>query len=449
MKHFATLSSLRDGTCYFLTPQVWKQAHQACQAKYTPPCWDLKTLVSVLLTTAWCCGDSQEERFATARAAYVADHQHSRRPGTTLAGFLKALAKLSMKALRALAEGVRARLDQEFVESLRIGGYLPVACDGSRLECPRAASLQQRLGQACKPDSAPMAYVTAMVLLPLGLPWAWRWGKGTANEHEHLRKMLPTLPERSLLVGDAFYVGYELLTTILQAQASFLVRLSSRIHLYTLTRVPLKRFRQGLVYYWPKHTREQGKGPLLLRLLRVRGKKADVWLLTNVLDRNRISHKAVSQIYRWRWRNEGLFRVYKRMLGKVKLQSRTIPLVHREAESSMLALQLLIARATQPMRHGRQIWLHPEEKLSTDSPRRVLLCLRGAIAGALRHLGPRQFLAYQRMLQQVRSQPRQRTSSRIRQIWPRKKPYAPPGPPKMRVMSPDLKASMARLLKAA
>jgi hypothetical protein len=116
--------------------------------------------------------------------------------------------------------------------------------------------------------------------------------------------------------------------------------------------VRLDRFRQGLVYYWPEKTAQsQGKPPLHLRLLRVPGPKADVWLLTNVLDPRELNHRQIAQLYSWRWRNEGLFRQYKRMLAKMKLQSRTVKLVHREAEGSLIALQLLLALATQTQSH--------------------------------------------------------------------------------------------------
>jgi hypothetical protein len=443
MKTLSIYPSLRDGMVHFLTPPVYKQAHRAWHARYASPRWNLQALVWTALTMAWSVGDSQEVRFATARATYVASHQHSRRPGTTLAGFLAALAKLPMRVLRVFAAGVRQLLNAEWVEAARFGGYVPLACDGTRLECPRAASLQRHLGEAGKRDSAPMLYLTTLTLLPWGIPWAWRWGKGTANEHAHLRHMLPHVPQRSLLVGDAFYVGYELLSTIVQARASFVVRLSSRIHLYTTARLPLKRFREGLVYYWPQHLRDRGAPPLHFRVVRVRGRKADVWLLTNVLDRRELSHAQIAQLYRWRWRNEGLFRVYKRMLGKVKLQSRTIPLVHREAESSLLALQMLLAADTPPRHRGQRLMAN------LDSPRRALLRVRGAIVAALRTLGPRQFAQYQRMLQEVRSQERLRTSSRVRQAWPRKKPYKPPGPPQFREMSLALRTKLAKWLPAA
>jgi hypothetical protein len=436
----ANHQSFRLGISLFLTPQVFKQAHQVWQPGYQPPRWSLHAVVWTLLAMAFGTGDTQEERFVSARAAYIAGHQKLRRPGATLIGFGMALIKLPLLVFRALGAGVRQQIDQHFVASLRINGWLPMACDGTRQECPRSEELQGRLGLAGKPESAPMVYLTALVLLPLGVPWAWRWawrwGKGTASEHDHLRQLLPTLPERTLLVGDAFYAGYQLFRDIVRARASFLIRMSSRLCLYTLEERPLEHFREGVFYYWPKHERDKGRPPLKVRLLRVRGRKADVWLLTNILDRQQLSHKSAAQIYRWRWKNEGLFRTYKRMLGKVKLRSRTVAMVHREAESSLLALQLLLALAAKVVQQGQQ------RVLILDSPRRVLLNLRGEIAALLRSLGPRQFAAYQRRLQEVRSEPWHRTCPKIRQHWPHKKAYKPPKPPKIRVMPPALKAKM-------
>lgn len=442
MRHKFRPAGLKDALHHFLPPELWKQAHHACSSKPTPSRWALHPLLWVLLSMAWCAGDSQEERFLLARAAYVSCHQKERRPGKTLAGFLIALARLPMAALRTLALGVRQQVGQRFVDRLRIGGWAPFACDGSRLECPRSAELQQRLGEAGKPDSAPMMYLTTLVLLPLGLLWSWRLGKGTASEHDHLRRLLPTLPVRSLVVADAFFLGYDLFTAVQAAGASFVVRLSSRAHLFTLTQVGLEKFREGLVYYWPQAARDAGRPPLLTRLLRVRGKGADVWLLTDVLCRQALSYPTVAQLYRWRWRNEGLFHVYKRMLGKVKLAGRTVRAVHREAESSLLALQLLLAVAAHEVCQGGQT------VVIVDSPRRVLLRLRGERTGLLRTLGPRQFQQYQRLLEEVRSQDRpRRRSAKVRQPWPRRKDHKPPGAPKIRVMDAALKAKMAKLLR--
>jgi Transposase DDE domain len=443
----ATSRSFPEALCQFLSPQVWKQVHQSWQPARLASRWTVQPLFWVLLTMTWCCGDSEGERFATARALYVSCHQRRRRPGDSLQGFQMALARLPMQVLRALASALRQSLGRVLVDPLRIGkgGYVPLACDGSRLECPRTQELQTRLGEAGKPDSPPMIYLSALVLLPLGLLWSWRLGKGTASEHNHLRHLLNTLPKRALIVADAFYQGYELYEAILASGASFLVRLSSRSRLYKDGAVRLDRFRQGLVYYWPEKTaQDQGKSPLHLRLLRVRGPKADVWLLTNVLDPRQLNHRQIAQMYRWRWRNEGLFRQYKRLLGKVKLQSRTVKLVHREAEGSLIALQLLLALATQThARGGRVVILD-----NLTSPRRILLRLRGSITAQLRTLGPRQFAAYQEMLERVRSEERpRRTSLKVRQPWARRKDHKPPKPPLILTMDDAFKAKLMKALQ--
>jgi hypothetical protein len=442
-----TYRAFQEALCQFLTPQLWKQVHQAWHPVQAASRWTLQPLFWVLLTMTWCCGDSEGERFATARAFYVSCHQKRRRPGDSLQGFQMALARLPMRVLRALAAALRQQFAQRWVDALRIGkgGYVPLACDGSRLECPRTQELQTRLGEAGKPESPPMVYLSALVLLPLGLLWSWRLGKGTASEHNHLRCLLNTLPQRALIVADAFYQGYDLYAAILAAKASFLVRLSSRSRLYTAQGVRLDRFRQTLVYYWPEKTaQDKGKPPLRLRLVRVRGAKADVWLLTNVLDPRELNHRQIAQLYSWRWRNEGLFRHYKRMLGKVKLQSRTVQLVHREAEGSLIALQLLLAMATQTQSlHGRVVVLD-----SLESPRRVLLRIRGSIAAKLGSLGPRQIAAYQDMLERVRSEDRQRTSPKVRQVWPRRKDHKPPQPPIILTLNDTLKCKMNKLLQS-
>jgi hypothetical protein len=361
----------------FLTPQGFKQGHQAWQTSHYECRWSLKALIWVLLLMTWGLGQSEAERFQTARAFYVARHPRSKRPGATWEGFQKALRRLPLRVLRALAAGVRQQLARRWLGPLRIGGYVPIACDGSRLECPRTAELEKRLGQAGKNGSAPTLYVSTLVLLPLGLLWSWRLGKGTASEHQHLTHMLPMLPQRSLLVCDAGYVSYDLYQNILGAKAAFLVRMSSRAYLYTEARMALKRFREGWVYYWPGYAQEQRRPPIRARLLRLRGNKVDVWLLTN-LDRDTLSSSQVAQIYRWRWRNEGLFRTYKRTLNQVKLQHRTVALIHREAEGSLLATQVLLAMMVQ------------QQKSTSASPRRMLLKIRGDVAAGIAELGPLQ-----------------------------------------------------------
>jgi len=422
----------------FLTPQLWKQVRCASRARQEPR-WNVHCLLFVLCTTTWCCGDSLPERFEAARGFYVACHDKRKRPGRTFEGFQKAVARLPMPVLRTFANALRQRIFVLLGERMLVHGFRPLGCDGSRLDCPRAEELEGRLGTSGKAGSAPSVWTTALVHLTLGVPWAWRWGKGgKASERDHLRALLHCLPALALVVCDAGYVGYELTAALMRQEVSFLIRLSSNATLYTLEYVPLEEFEEGMVYYWPDTARRAGLPPLRTRLIRVRGSqsKRDVWLLTNVEDMQRLPRDVAAYFYRCRWENEGFFRTYKRTLKKVKLVSRTVRTVHREAEAAMLATQLLLAQGALAQRPPKC-----RKAAVPCSPRRVLLEIRREISGT----GPRRSFAAR--LAQASRERRERTTPKQKREWPRRKEHRPPGPPKILTLTKQLKAQAERALQ--
>src|SRR4051812_43304014 len=286
---------------HFLTPQVWKQARHAVPQHRAHPRWDLQPLLLIILAMTWAAGDSQAEKFQTARGFYVASYQARKRPGTTLQGFQKALSRVPLRQFRALAAGVRDRIRTRYAQRLLVDGFEPMGCDGSRIECPRAAELEARLRPAGQEHSAPTIWVTAFVHLSTGLLWSWQLGPGTADERVHLKRLLATLSPVALIVADAAYMGYELAWAILQSRRSFLLRMSSKIDLYTLEQEALETWSEGPVYYWPACVREKGKPPIACRLMRVPAKgqvKRDVWLLTDILDPGRLPLVTAAKFYR-------------------------------------------------------------------------------------------------------------------------------------------------------
>jgi Transposase DDE domain len=293
----------------FLTPALWKQVHRArrrTQRKESSR-WMAQPLVLLLLLMTWSHGDSQADRFECAKAYCQVCLQKRRNPGKSVQGFQKALARLPLVVLRTLAAAVRDVLTKRLGDHWLVDGFVPIGCDGSRVECPRTAELEARMGQAGKNKSAPTLWVTALVHLRWGVPWAWRFGKGTASEREHLGQMLRLLPPQALLVADAGYFGFRLAEQLLRERVQFLLRMSSNVTLYTLQQVPLEHYREGEVYYWPSQKdRTAGAAPLHLRLIRIRAQRRrnDVWLLTNVMDPQRLSHELAGRMYRWRWTNE-------------------------------------------------------------------------------------------------------------------------------------------------
>jgi Transposase DDE domain len=434
--------SLLEHLRQFLTPQVCKQARHAVPRHRAHPRWDLQPLLFIVLAMTWAAGDSQAEKFQTARGFYVAAYHSRKRPGTTLQGFQKALARVPMRQFQALSAGVREQIRLRSGKRLLVDGFEPMGCDGSRIECPRAAELEARLGQAGKENSAPTVWVTAFVHLSTGQLWSWLLGPGTADERVHLKRLLATLSSQALIVADAAYMGYELAWAILQSGRSFLLRMSSKIDLYTLEKTTLKTWSEGPVYYWPAYVQKQGKPPIACRLIRVPAKgqvKRDVWLLTNILDSERLTLATASKFYRWRWRNEGMFRTYKRTIKKLKLSSRTVRLVHREAEASLLALQILLAHA--------DLALRPKETVegAVISPRKVLIEIRRELNGtATKRQG-----SYAKRLEDCRAETRQQRSPKSSREWPRRTPHKPPGPPVLKTLTDEQKVLLHEYISAA
>jgi hypothetical protein len=282
----------------------------------------------------------------------------------------------------------------------------------------------------------------------LGIPWIWRFGKGgKASERDHLEQMLRSLPPQALIVADAGYYGYELLLALLRAGVWFLIRMSSTVKLYTQEGVELTEFREGTVYYWPEAVQKKGGPPVEARLLCIRDqkRKVDVWLLTNLMSPEQLSWADAGRFYRWRWENEGYFRTYKRTLAKMKLSSRTIREVHREAEASMIATQLLLAQGALAMPKPRTLSdAAVEDPRVMCSPRLVLREFRREVANLP---GPRGRGSFATRLKHCQRERRPRTSPKAVRAWPRRQPHEPPKAPKILTLTTAQKRQLRRCSK--
>jgi hypothetical protein len=432
----------------FLTPQVWKQAQRGLKKPRKGGRWDFHHLILVTLAMTWSLGDNTSERFEMARGIVAICRPKRRRVGQTALGFQKALCRLPMRPLVALAGALRDRLLWLLGDDLLHDGFIPLGCDGSRLECVRNDELIARMGKlgtkkAGKTDTSPSLWVTAVVHLTTGVPWSWMLGQGDASERDHLRRLLVSLPALALIVADAGYDGYDLASSILDSGTSFLIRMSSKVPLFVDQSTDPAKFRQGMVSYWPGGARRAKRPPLRLRLIRVhsrRGKdpkrSADVWLLTNV-DAKRMSITQAALFYRLRWENEGLFRSYKRTLKKVHLVGRTVRSVHREAYGSLLACQLLLAQGAWALREPRD---RTSTVVTPCSARQVLLAVRKELQAAMRR-DHRE--SYQNRLARCARERRVRTSPKQKRAWPQRTPHKPPKPPRLLTMNDKEKALLA------
>jgi hypothetical protein len=422
----------------FLTPAFWRGLHQVAGA-VSGRRWTLMATLMFALMMMFFTAPSVHERFTEARTVWTLLYPHRRRVGKTVAGWLQALQRIGRWVLKRMAEQLRPGIALLLAEAWTVDGWVPFAGDGSRLALPRTAPLQRAFSDG-NGETVNM-WVTSLVHVPTGVPWAWRLGKATASERDQLRCLLPTLPANALLLADAGFTSYDLWSAMQQRRQAFLIRLSSGCHFYADYEVR-PNFHEGIAYLWP--TRKKQAAPLRLRLIRLPGRKRgpgpkhDVWLATNVLESTKLSRATAAKLYKMRWEQEVFYRSFKCTLGQAKLASRTVKQVVREGELALLATQLLLAQAAwATLRQGQAGRASAAKAVQLFRKEMRHLLRRGSLrSGYLKRLG-----------QAVREQRLGRTSSKANRARP--KPYKVPGRPIFHRFTRDVKATIAKHLQAA
>ncbi len=174
----------------------------------------------------------------------------------------------------------------------------------------------------------------------LRLPWCWRLGPSDSSERRHVTEMLDAeaFPKNTLFCADAGFIGYPFWSSLIERGNDFLVRVGNVNLLRQLADCTIeKKGKCSLVYCWPKAMMKSGQPPLKLRLALVvlRG-KTRVWLLTSVLDKQRLPIKQMQRFYEMRWGIEVEF--LKQTLDHAKLRCRNNQRLLAELDWSMMAM---------------------------------------------------------------------------------------------------------------
>ena len=120
--------------------------------------------------------------------------------------------------------------------------------------------------------------------------------------------------------------------------------------------------------------------------------------------------------------------------------SRTVRLVHREAEASMIATQLLLCQGALAMPAPQKGSLPGD----VQPPRR-------AAGSASRHFGTQrtQKNRFSERIARAQREQRVRTSAKQKREWPRRKPHTPPHPPILLRLTEEQKIKIQEHLQAA
>jgi hypothetical protein len=238
-----------------------------------------------------------------------------------------------------------------------------------------------------------------------------------------------------LLVCDAGSVGDDLFGRLLKQECSFLIRLSSQAQLDSLELVAVAGFTEGEFWYWTDDAERTSQPPWRVRVIRVAAPKRqnDVWLITHVLDPKRLPAGLAARFDRMRWESECFFRTDKRVVKDVRLVSRTVPLVVREAEVSLLACQLLLGQGAWALKVGGQRAGRDEWKCSAAE---VLREIRRELDAARK---PKPRSSFAQRLPPIGRDRRERTGPKRKRQPPRRKTPVAPQPPRLKVLNAEQK----------
>lgn len=388
--------------------------------------WTLQALTYTAVLMAWGEGVSLAGRFEVALSAVDAMFPSRRRVGRTYPGFVKALIRFSPTLLRRIECQLRLAVRAAAGGSWQTFGWVVMGVDGSRVECPHTAANEEALGCGGRKKTGPQLWLTTVLHLATGLPWCWKVGRANADERGHLRRMAHLLPDKTLLVADAGYTGYELWRALIDAGRSILIRVGANVKLLRKLGYAVKEH-EGIVYLWPGNHRKAGQQPLVLRLIRLHDGRKEVWLVTNVLEDSRLSDTQAASIYRLRWGLELWFRAMKQTMQRRKMRSAAPVQAVLELRWSVVGLGLLglmgVRAIAESGGEGRSLGfaaaLHAVRDVLRDPQRR-----------------PRRGQGLRQRLRGAVKDGYIRRSSKAARDWAHKKTERPPGSPKIRDAHP-------------
>jgi Transposase DDE domain len=362
-----------------------------------------------------------------------------------------ALVRYTPQLLPALWARVQSLMRHSGQAAWRVGKWLPLAVDGSRISVPRTQPNEERFNKPRKPRGkkksrankrsrharrerqkrrtkshydpqavGPQMWLTLLWHIGLRLPWCWKLGPSYSSERAHLVTLLDELRflEFTLFCGDAGFVGYDFWRSIVDHGQSFLIRVGGNVRL--LRSLGAVRQRGDIVYCWPDEAMRKKRPPLVLRLLRFHDGRGEVYLVTDIVDDKELTAEQAGQIYRGRWGIELQFRSLKQTYGRAKLRARTPEIAEIELHWSLLGLTMLQLLAMKEQAPAGE----PADKTSIAA---VLRIIRSMIADPSEIRPPSASLPSR--LRGATTDSYQRRSKKRSRNYPRRKQEPWTGPP--------------------
>ena len=367
--------------------------------------------------------------------------------------------------LYARMQGLMKECDEG---QFRIGLWLALAVDGTRLEVPRTLKNEERFckwrqktkarkksknkkrdrqasrtksstGQRTRKnprEEGPLMWLTLVWHLGQRLPWCWKVGPAFSSERHHLLEMIQEqqFPENTLFCADGGFFGYSFWRAIHDEDHHFIIRVGANVRL--LKSLGHVRQRQEIVHCWPHRMMMKKQMPLELRLLQFKdGRNCDVCLVTNVLRENLLTRRQAGEIFRQRWGIELQFRSLKQTFGRTKLRSRTPDRAMIELEWSLIGLWMIQLLARKEQTKIRD----PGQRTSIATVLRIVrqMMQRDMIV-------PKRTERFTKQLAQAVTDIYQRKSNKGSRDYPRRRQRRTVGTPKISLATNDQKQRLRK-----
>lgn len=325
----------------------------------------------IVLTVVWAWSEATTLTGAFDEAHRWSRSVLSRAAVSTYQGLMGALVGSTERILPLLRGRLQALLETHGGDHWRIGAWVALAVDGSRIDAPRTRANERAL---CAPNFGrsksadyrrrvrrkqgrperrrrrrtsaapvkPQVWLTLVWHMGLRTSWSWKSGPSTASERDHFQTLLAEqqFPENTLFCGDAGFTGYDVWKAALDRGHQILIRVGANVTLLRKLGY-YARERDGIVYCWPSAVARKNQPPLVLRLIRFRLGRAQACVVTSVLCARRLSDAQALRLYRLRWGVELQFRALKQTFGRRKLRSKRPDRALVELDWSLVGLAMI------------------------------------------------------------------------------------------------------------
>ncbi len=241
-------------------------------------------------------------------------------------------------------------------------------------------------------------------------------------------------------VTDSF--TYPLWSLIMNSGFDLLVRVGGNVSLLSEQGFTVLKHNMT-VLSWPKDAIKAGGRPLKLRLVRVKVGKADMWLLTSVLDKSKLNQTQIRDVYAGRWGIEVEFRGLKQTLDKAKLRCRTEERVKAELHWSLMAMAIAELFALKEQLKLRRRSGPSPERVENPKKRSLAQTVR-ALRYCLTHLQdvPETGAKLPKKRQQAVTDSYDRTAGKAARYKPPNPDKKPLGEPRIRKLNIDEKKKL-------